>query len=110
MTIGFQCLTTIRYGGQGIGWACADPGAGGEVWTPSKISRYMGKFRSKPTPAPEEISWFRALGLGGGNLFHWNALIRTDCLMKDQARGGGGALYQLGAWDWLKMMAFTWLR
>ena len=27
---------------------------------------------------------------GGGNLFHWNALIRTDCLMKDQARVGGG--------------------
>ena len=24
--------------------------------------------------------------------------------------GGGGTLYQLGAWDWLKMMAFTWLR
>ena len=41
---------------------------------------------------------------GGGNLFHWNALIRTDCLMKDQA------LYQLVPWDWLKMMAFTWLR
>ena len=115
MTIGFQCLTTIRYGGQGIGWVCADPGRGGggeKVWTPSKISRYMGKSRSKPTPAPEEISWFRALGLGGrGNLFHWNALIRTDCLMKDQARGGGGVtLYQLGAWDLLKMMAYTWLR
>ena len=31
-------------------------------------------------------------------------------LMEDQARGGGGTLYQLGAWDWLKMMAFTWLR
>ena len=30
-------------------------------------------------------------------------------LMEDQARGGG-TLYQLGAWDWLKMMAFTWLR
>ena len=29
MTIGFQCLTTIRYGEQGIGWACADPGGGG---------------------------------------------------------------------------------
>ena len=65
-------------------------GGGGKVWTPSKISRYMGKSRSKPTPAPEEISWFRALGWGGGKLFHWNALIRTDCLMKDQARGGGG--------------------
>ena len=24
--------------------------------------------------------------------------------------GGGVTLYQLGAWDWLKMMAFTWLR
>ena len=32
-------------------------------------------------------------------------------LMEDQARGEGGVtLYQLGAWDWLKMMAFTWLR
>ena len=33
MTIGFQCLTTIRYGQQGIGWACqgafAEPGGGG---------------------------------------------------------------------------------
>ena len=60
--------------GQGIGWACADQGAGGggggeKVWTPSKISRYMGKSRSKPTPAPEEISWFRALGLGGGAIY-----------------------------------------
>ena len=78
----------MRGSGGGGGW-------GEKVWTPSKISRYMGKSRSKPTPAPEEISWFRALGLGGGgggggNLFHWNALIRTDCLMKDQARGGGG--------------------
>ena len=29
MTIGFQCLITIRYGEQGIGWACGDPGGGG---------------------------------------------------------------------------------
>ena len=70
MTIGFQCLTTIRYGEQGIGWACADPGGGGGqgVW----ITRYMGRSRSKPRPAPDEISWFRAWG--EGDLFHWNAL------------------------------------
>ena len=79
-------------GGKGLGGHARIRGRGREkVWTPSKISRYMGKSRSKPIPAPEEISWFRALGLGGGggNLFHWNALIRSDCLMKDQAGGGG---------------------
>ena len=80
VTISFQFLTTIRYGKQGIWWACAnlrrgsgagEGGAGG--LDPIGKSRYMGRSRSKPPPAPDEISWFRAWG-GGGNLFHWNAL------------------------------------
>ena len=28
-----------------------------------KIIRYMGRSRSKPPPAPDEISWFRAWGV-----------------------------------------------
>ena len=38
-----------------------------------QITRYMGRSGSKPPPAPDEISWFRAWR-GGGELFHWNAL------------------------------------
>ena len=71
-----------------------------------KITRYMGRSRSKPPPAPDEISRFRAWG-GGGQSISLEC-IRTDCLMEDQVRGMN--LYQLGAWDWLNMMAFTWLR
>ena len=81
--IGFQCLTTIRYGKQGIGWACADPGGGGHGVR--KIT-FMGRSRSKPPPAPDEISWFRAWG----GQFISLECIRTDCLMEDQVRGGGG--------------------
>ena len=48
---------------------------------------------------------------GGGGQFISLECIRTDYLMGDQARGGGGVtLHQLGAWDWLKMMAFAYLR
>ena len=66
-----------------------------------KITRYMGRSRSKPPHTPDEISWFRAWGVQFISL----ECIRTDCLMEDQV-----TLYQPGAWDWLKMMAFTWLR
>ena len=45
---------------------------------------------------------------GGGGGFISLECIRTDCLMEDQTQGV--TLYQLGAWDWLKIMAFTWLR
>ena len=83
-------------GGQG--------GGGGRGYGPHrKITRYMGRSRSKTPPAPGEISWYRAWG-GFISL----ECIRTDCLMEDQAQGV--TLYQLGAWDWLKIMAFTWLR
>ena len=34
----------------------------------------------------------------GGDLFHWNA--------SEQIAAQGVTLSQLGAWDWLKMMAF----
>ena len=78
VTIGFQCLTTIRQyamGSKGLGGhARIREGGGGRGSGPHrKISRYMGRSRSKPPPAPDEISWFHAWG-GGGNLFHWNAL------------------------------------
>ena len=43
----------------------------------------------------------------GGVQFISLECIRTDRLMEDQARGDS---YQPGAWDWRKMMAFTWLR
>ena len=60
---------------------------GGVVSGPHrKTTRYMGRSRSKPPPAPDEISWFRALGGGGGQLISLEC-IRTDCLMEDQARG-----------------------
>ena len=64
VTIGFQCLTTICYGEQGIGLACADPGLGGGRGSGlhRKITRYIGRSRSKPPPAPDEISRFRAWG------------------------------------------------
>ena len=61
----YNTLWGARDWGGGGGGACADPGGG--------ITRDMGISRSKPPPAPGEISWFRAWG-GGGNLFHWNAL------------------------------------
>ena len=100
--------------GQGIGWACADQGAGGGGRSgPHRKSHVIWvNLDLNPLPPlqkfPGSAHW--DWGGGGGNLFHWNALIRTDCLMKDQARGVGVTLYHLEAWDWLKMMAFTWLR
>ena len=67
VTIGFQCLTTIRYGEQGIGWACWGTrarirGGGGGSGSHRKITRYMGSSRSKHPAAPDEISLFRAWG------------------------------------------------
>ena len=102
MTIGFQCLTTIRYGEQGIGWACADPGwgvgAGGldprgkshVIWVDLDLNPLL------------PLTTFPSSAHGGGDLFHWNAL--------EQIADQGVTLSQLGAWVWLKMMAFTWLR
>ena len=67
----------IRAGGGG--------GGGGRGSGPyRKITRYMGRSRSKPPPAPDEISWFRAWGEGQ---FISLECIRTDCLMENQARG-----------------------
>ena len=83
----------IRYGEQGIGWECANPGGGGRGSGPHrKITRCrpMGRSRSQPPPAPDEISWFRPWGGGGGGQFIPLECIRTDCLMEDQARGEGG--------------------
>ena len=78
-------------------WTCANPGGGGGgrgSGPHRKITRYMGRSRSKPPPAPDEISWFRAWG---GGQFISLECIRTDFLMEDQARVGVGGLYQLGA-------------
>ena len=71
-------------GHAGGGGACADPGGGGRGSGPHrKITRYIGRSRSKPPHTPDEISWFRAWGVQFISL-EW---IRTDCLMEDQARG-----------------------
>ena len=53
----------------GMPGACVDPGGGGGRGSgPHRIiTRYMGRFRSPP--APDEISWFRAWGGGGGVQF-----------------------------------------
>ena len=76
---------------RGSGGGGGGGGGGGEkVWTPSKISRYMGKSRSKPTPAPEEISWFRALGLGGGGQFISLECINLNRLPNEGPGSGGG--------------------
>ena len=110
MTIGFQCLTTIRYGEQGIGWACADPGGeggggGGQgVWTLSENHTLYIWVDLDLNPLPH-LTKFPGSAHGG---FISLECIRTDCLMEDQAQGV--TLYQLGAWDWLKIIAFTWLR
>ena len=50
----------------------------------------MGRSRSIPPPNLAEISWFRAWG--GGGQFISLECIRTDCLMEDQARGGGDSI------------------
>ena len=62
-------------GSKGLGWhARIRAGGGGRRGSGPhrKITRYIGRSRSKPPPAPDEISRFRTWG--GGNLFHWNAL------------------------------------
>ena len=59
-------------GSKGLGGHARIRGGGGSG-PHRKITRDMGRSRSKPPPAPGEISWFRAWG-GVGNLFHWNAL------------------------------------
>ena len=92
--------------GQGIGWACADQGAGGggRRSGPHRKSHVIWvNLDLNPLPPLKKFPGSAHWDWGGGNLFHWNALIRTDCLMKEQARGGGGGvtLYQLEAWDWL---------
>ena len=65
-------------GSKGLGGnARIREGGGGRGSGPHrKITRCrpMGTSRSQPPPAPDEISWFRPWGGGGGNLFHWNAL------------------------------------
>ena len=104
MTTGFQCLTTIHYGGQGIGWACADPGAGGRRSGPRQKSHVIWvNLDLNPLPPlkkfPGSAHWDWGWG-GGGNWFHWNALVRTDCIMKDQAQGGGGVDSIPAGWKW----------
>ena len=107
--IGFQCLTTIRYVEQGIGWACTDPGGGGGGGGGGmgsephrKTTRYMGRSRSKPPSRAWQNFLVPRMGWGGGGgAIYSLECIRTDCLMEDQARGRGVTLYQLGAKWWL---------
>ena len=94
-------------GSKGLGGHARIRGGGGRASGPQrKITRYMGRSRSIPPPAPDKISWFRSLGGGGAIYFtgmHYNRLL-------NRGQAQGVTLYQLGAWDWLKNMAFTWLR
>ena len=96
VTIGFQCLTTIRQyamGSKGLG-GHANPGGGGAGGLdPIGKSHVVIWVDLDLNPLPP-LTKFPGSAHGGGNLFHWNAL--------EQARGGGGGgggLYQLGAWD-----------
>ena len=65
-----------------VGMRESGRGGGGRGSVPHrKITRCrpMGRSRSQPPPAPDEISWFRPWGGGGGGgggggQFHWNAL------------------------------------
>ena len=92
MTIDFQYLTTIRYGEQGIGWACADPGGGGGEGRgrgsgPNrKITRYMSKSISKLLPP---LTKFPGSAHGGGGFISLEC-IRTDCLNGEPGSGVGG--------------------
>ena len=89
----------MRESGRGGG------GAGGLY--PITRCRPMGRSRSQPPPAPDEISWFRPWG---GGQFISLECIRTDCLMEDQARGEGGVTLPARSLELAKMMDFTWLR
>ena len=89
VTFGFQCLTTIRQYAMGSkrlgGHTRIREGGAGGLDSIGKSHVNMGRSRSKPPPAPDEISWFREWG--GGQSISLEC-IRTDCLMEDQARGG----------------------
>ena len=60
-------------GSKGLGGHARNWGGGGWGGRGSgshrKITRYTGRSRSKPPPAPDEISWFCALGGGGAIYF-----------------------------------------
>ena len=49
-------------------------GGGGGVDPIGKSHVIWVDLDLNPLITPDEISWFRAWGGGGGNLFHWNAL------------------------------------
>ena len=96
MTIGFQCLTTIRYGKQGIVWACrggggafADPGGGGGGLDPIGKSHvtWVDLDLNPLIPLTKFPGSAHGGGGGGGLQFISLECIRTDCLMEDLARG-----------------------
>ena len=92
MTIGFQCLTTIRYGEQGIfgghaGGACADPGEGGGGLDPIGKAHVILVDLDLPPPLIPLTKFPGSAHGGGGGQFISLECIRTDCLMEDQARG-----------------------
>ena len=98
-------------GSKGLGGHARIRGGGGGGGMGSGKSHLWVDLDLNPLPPLTKFP-----GSAHGGQFISLECIRTDCLMEDQVRGGGGGggglviLYQLGAWDWLKMMAFTWLR
>ena len=81
-------------------------GGGGQgVWTPSE-NHVIWVDLDLNSLLP--LTKFSGSAHWGGGQFISLECIRPSCLMDDQAQGV--TLYQLGAWDWLKMVAFTWLR
>ena len=89
----------------GGGGACADPGGAGGL-DPIRESHVIWVDLDLNPLIP--LTKFPGSAHGGGGVqFISLECIRTDRLMEDQARDDS---YQPEAWDWRKMMAFTWLR
>ena len=85
VTIGFQCLTTICYGEQGIGLACADPGLGGGGGLDPIGKSHVILVDLDLNPLPP-LTKFPGSAHGGRQFISLEC-IRTDWLMEDQARG-----------------------
>ena len=90
VTIGFQCLTTIRQyamGSKGLG---GNPGGGAGGLDPIGKSHVVGLWVDLDLNPLPPLTKFPGSAHGGGGQFISLECIRTDCLMEDQARGGGG--------------------
>ena len=87
-------------------WVGMAGGGGGACADPIGKAHVIRVDLDLPPPPLIPLTKFPGSAHEGGQFISLEC-IRTDCLMEDQARGV--TLYQLGDWDWLKMMAFTWL-